>query len=229
MVREENITHAAESLHISQPSLSKQLMELEQEAGKQLLVRGKRKITLTEEGVLLRKRADEIITLLEKTERELNADSMQIGGEVSIGGDPTPPVLNAAAAIRRTFPEIRFRFYSSDATDVTERLDHGSLDLAVLLTPVDTTKYEYLSLPDSARWGLLLPESSVLAGKAGVEREDLLGIPLILHQRIGLQQEIAHWAQIEIEQLHIAATYNVINGNPAAFLQSGLGVSADHG
>lgn len=90
MVREENITHAAESLHISQPSLSKQLMELEQEVGKQLLVRGKRKITLTEEGVLLRKRADEIITLLEKTERELNADSMQIGGEVSIGGDPIP-------------------------------------------------------------------------------------------------------------------------------------------
>ena len=111
----------------------------------------------------------------------------------------------------------------------TERLDHGSLDLAVLLTPVDTTKYEYLSLPDSAHWGLLLPESSVLAGKAGVEREDLLGIPLILHQRIGLQQEIAHWAQIEIEQLHIAATYNVVNGNPAAFLQSGLWVSADHG
>lgn len=90
MVREENITHAAESLHISQPSLSKQLMELEQEVGKQLLVRGKRKITLTEEGVLLRKRADEIITLLEKTERELNAASMQISGEVSIGGDPIP-------------------------------------------------------------------------------------------------------------------------------------------
>ena len=90
VAREENITHAAESLHISQPSLSKQLMELEQEVGKQLLVRGKRKITLTEEGVLLRKRADEIITLLKKTERELNAASMQIGGEVSIGGDPIP-------------------------------------------------------------------------------------------------------------------------------------------
>lgn len=171
MAREENITHASESLHISQPSLSKQLMELEQEVGKQLLVRGKRKITLTEEGVLLRKRADEIITLLEKTERELNAASMQIGGEVSIGGDPTPPILNAAAAIRRTFPEIQFRFYSSDATDVTERLDHGSLDLAVLLTPVDTTKYEYLSLPDSARWGFFCrspacwPEKRVWSGK----------------------------------------------------------------
>ena len=123
----------------------------------------------------------------------------------------------------------RFLLFYDLTIGKTERLDHGSLDLAVLLTPVDTTKYEYLSLPDSARWGLLLPESSVLAGKAGVEREDLLGIPLILHQRIGLQQEIAHWAQIEIEQLHIAATYNVVNRNPAAFLQSGLWVSADHG
>ena len=123
----------------------------------------------------------------------------------------------------------RFLLFYDLTIGKTERLDHGSLDLAVLLTPVDTTKYEYLSLPDSAHWGLLLPESSVLAGKAGVEREDLLGIPLILHQRIGLQQEIAHWAQIEIQQLHIAATYNVVNGNPAAFLQSGLWVSADHG
>ena len=223
VAREENITRAAESLHISQPSLSKQLMELEQELGKQLLIRGKRKVTLTEEGILLRKRADEIITLIEKTERELNADTMQISGEVSIGGNPTASVLNAAAAVHREYPDIQFQFYSSDATDVTERLDHGSLDLAVLLTPVDTTKYEYLSLPDSARWGLLLPESCTLANKTVVEKNDILNVPLILHHRIGLQREIAHWAQTEIEQLHIAATYNIVNGDPAAFVKSGLG------
>ncbi len=223
VAREENITRAAESLHISQPSLSKQLMELEQELGKQLLIRGKRKITLTEEGILLRKRADEILTLIEKTERELNADTMQISGEVSIGGNPTASVLNAAAAVHREYPDIQFQFYSSDATDVTERLDHGSLDLAVLLTPVDTTKYEYLSLPDSARWGLLLPESCALANKTVVEKNDILNVPLILHHRTGLQREIAHWAQTEIEQLHITATYNVVNGDPAAFVQSGLG------
>ena len=223
VAREENITRAAESLHISQPSLSKQLMELEQELGKQLLIRGKRKITLTEEGILLRKRADEILTLIEKTERELNADTMQISGEVSIGGSPTVSVLNAAAAVHREYPDIQFQFYSSDATDVTERLDHGSLDLAVLLTPVDTTKYEYLSLPDSARWGLLLPESCTLANKTVVEKNDILNIPLILHHRTGLQREIAHWTQTEIEQLHITATYNVVNGTPAAFVQSGLG------
>ena len=223
VAREENITRAAESLHISQPSLSKQLMELEQELGKQLLIRGKRKVTLTEEGILLRKRADEIITLIEKTERELNADTMQISGEVSIGGNPTASVLNAAAAVHREYPDIQFQFYSSDATDVTERLDHGSLDLAVLLTPVDTTKYEYLPLPDSGCWGLLLPESCTLARKTTVDRKDILGIPLILHHRIGLQREIAHWAQTETEQLHIAATYNIVNGDPAAFVKSGLG------
>ena len=223
VAREENITRAAERLHISQPSLSKQLMELEREFGKQLLVRGKRKITLTEEGVLLQKRANEILALAEKTERDLHADSMQIGGEVSVGGNPTPSVLHVAAAVHRKYPDIRFRFYSSDATDVTERLNHGSLDFAVMLEPVDTTKYEYLSLSDGGRWGLLLPESSALAGNAVITKTDIADIPLILHHRIGLQQEIAHWAQTEIDQLHIAATYNVINGDPAAFVHSGLG------
>ena len=223
VAREENITRAAESLHISQPSLSKQLMELEQEVGKPLLIRGKRKITLTEDGVLLRKRAAEIITLMEKTERELSADTAQIGGEVSVGGNPMASVLHAAAAVRQEYPDIHFQFYSSDATDVTERLDHGSLDFAVLLEPVDTAKYEYLSLPDCAHWGLLLPASCTLAGKAAIERADFLEIPLILHHRIGLQQKIAHWAQTGMERLHVAATYNVVIGDPARFVQSGLG------
>lgn len=229
--REENITRAAESLHISQPSLSKQLMELEREIGKPLLVRGKRKVTLTEEGVLLRKRADEIVALVEKTERELSADSAKLGGEVAVGGSPTAAVFRAAASLRRKHPELRFRFYGSDATDVLERLEHGSLDLAVLLEPVDTTKYESISLGDSARWGLILPEGSRLAEKDSVEREELCGVPLIIHNRIGLQREIAHWAQTEPERLNIAATYNVVNGDPTPFVQNGLGyflVADDH-
>ena len=223
VAREENITRAAASLHISQPSLSRQLMELEQEIGRQLLLRGKRKITLTEDGALLRKRAEEILALMEKTERELSSDAAQICGEVAIGGNPTASVLRAAASVRRTYPEIRFRFYSGEATDVTERLEHGSLDFAVLLAPIDTAKYEYHALRDSARWGLLLPEACPLAGKAVIEKEDLYRIPLILHHRIGLQQALAHWAQRELGQLDIAATYNVVNGDPSAFVQSGLG------
>ena len=110
-------------------------------------------------------------------------------------------------------------------------MDHGSLDFAALLEPVDTAKYEYLSLHDSARWGILLPQSCPLACKAVVEKEDLLDIPLILHRRVGLQQEIAHWAQTEIERLHVAATYNVLVGDPSAVVQSGLGyllITDDH-
>lgn len=231
VAREENITRAAESLHISQPSLSKQLMALEREVGKPLLVRGKRKLTLTADGILLRKRAEELLALLEKTERELATDTAQLSGPVAIGGDPAPAVLKAAAAVRTEHPGIRFQFYSSDATDVLERLEHGTLDFAVLLKPVDTEKYEYHSLGDRARWGLLLPEHCPLAEKAAIEREDLRGIPLILHHRAGLQQEIAHWAQTEIGQLCIAATYNVVNSDPSAFVRSGLGyllTTADH-
>ena len=133
VAREENITRAAETLHIAQPSLSKQLMELERELGKQLLVRGKRKVTLTEDGILLRRRAEEIVALLAKTERELRTDA-SVQGEVSIGGMPTRDILGAAAKLRQAHPGVRFHFYASDANDVAERLDHGSLDFAVLLT-----------------------------------------------------------------------------------------------
>lgn len=142
---EENITKAAQSLHISQPTLSKQLMDLENELGKKLLIRGKRKITLTEDGILLRKRADEIVALLEKTAHEIRADDEKIGGTVSVGGSPTVTILNAAANIRAAYPDIRFRFYSGDAIDVAERLEHGTLDFAVFLKPVDTTNYDYIS------------------------------------------------------------------------------------
>ena len=224
VAQEENITRAAERLHIAQPSLSKQLIDLEQELGKQLLIRGKRKITLTEDGVLLRKRAEEIVLLLEKTEREISAsDAACISGEVSVGGTPVKDVLEAAAALRAEHTDVRFHFYSSDATDVEERLEHGSLDFAVLLEPVDPTRYEYIPLHDHLRWGLFMPADCVLAAQPVVMRNALRSVPLILHRRAGLQRAIMHWAQVEPEQLQIAATYNVINGNPFSFVRSGLG------
>lgn len=223
VAREENITRAAESLHIAQPSLSKQLIDLEKELGKQLLIRGKRKITLTEDGVLLRKRADEIVTLMEKTKQEICLDTAEISGEISIGGNPTKKVLQAAATLRKKYPGIQFHFFSSDATDVVERLDHGSLDFAVLLEPIDTTKYEYISLPDFDCWGLLMPTDCELAKKNVIQREDLCSVPLIFHRRIALQRQIALWAQTELEHMNIAATYNVINGVPSQFVKSGLG------
>ena len=222
VAREENITRAAENLHIAQPSLSKQLMELENEVGKQLLVRGKRKITLTEDGILLRKRAEEIVALLEKTEAELRSGT-SVQGEVSIGGMPTKQILSAAAEVRKAHPEVRFRFYASNATDVTEKLDHGSLDFAVLLTPVDEVKYESVVLGEFYRWGVMLPAKHISAKKSAVTREDLRSMTLVMHHRVGLQHEIAVWAETEPESLNIAATYNVVNGDPSEFVRSGLG------
>lgn len=223
VTKEENITRAAQRLHISQPYLSKQLMDLEQELGKQLLIRGKRKITLTEDGVVLRKRAEEILSLVEKTECDLRANNPQISGEIAIGGNPTMTVLQAASRLRAQYPAVRFQFYSGDAIDVLERLEHGSLDLAVFLQPIDISQYEYLSLPEFSRWGLFMPCDCALAEKASVERDDLLQVPLVFHRRAGLQQLISHWAEADIEAFHIAATYNVVNGSPTKFIKSGLG------
>ncbi len=223
VAREENITRAAESLHIAQPSLSKQLMELEQELGKTLLLRGKRKITLTEEGVLLRKRAEEIVELVDKTEREISADAGQLSGEISIGGIPHPSILEAAAKLRESNPGVSFQFYSNDATDVTERLMHGTLDFTTLLAPVDTSRYEVICLPEHSYWGLLVRADSPMAKAFCVHREEIRNLPLIMHRRAGLQQSIAEWAHTRLERLNIAATYNVIYGNPLQLVQSGLG------
>ena len=223
VAQEGNITRAAETLHIAQPSLSKQLMELEQELGKQLLIRGKRHITLTEEGVLLRKRAEEILELVGRTEQEITAAEQQLSGSISIGGNPQPSLLQAAAALRQRYPGIRFQFYSSDATDVTERLEHGTLDFTTLLAPVDASRYDSVLLPEHSYWGLLVRADSPLAGRCSIYREDILHLPLILHRRAGLQKAIAEWARTRPEKLEIAATYNVIYGSPAALVQSGLG------
>lgn len=223
VAREGNITRAAESLHIAQPSLSKQLMELEKKLGKQLLVRGKRKITLTEEGVLLRKRAEEIVELVEKTEHEISYDPEETMGDIYIGGSSSESVLSAAAELRKNYPGIRFHFYSGDAMDVAERLDHGSLDFAVMLEPVDNIKYDFLSLPDRSEWGILMKKNDPLADKKCITEDDIKKMPLIMHQRIGLQNEIAHWAGTDLESLTIAATYNVVHGSPVCFVRQGLG------
>lgn len=223
VAREENITRAAQSLHIAQPSLSRQLMELEQEVGKPLLVRGKRKITLTEDGVLLRKRAEEIVALVDKTAQELAAGEQNLSGEVLLGGAMQPCILRAAAALRGRHPAVRFGFYSGDATDLTERLEHGTLDFVTLPAPVDTVKYEALPLPEVTYWGLLVRADSPSAAHTRAVRADVLREPLIMHRRAGLQQLISAWAQTESENLNIAATYNIINGSAVRMVRSGLG------
>lgn len=223
VAREENITHAAETLHITQPSLSKQLMELEQELGKQLFIRGKRKITLTEEGVLLRKRADEILMLCEKTEKEVAQNSDIIGGVISIGGAQSSAVAQATAQIAKMYPDVKFQFYNGDAEALTEKLDHGTLDFGILIEPIDIVKYEHLPLNETDEWGLLMRKDCRLAEKDVISPEDIQDIPLILPQRIGLQREFSLWAGIPTEQLNAIATFDILFNNPSLLVKNGLG------
>ena len=131
--------------------------------------------------------------------------------------------MRTAASLRKEHPKIKFHFYSGDAIEISEKLDHGTLDFAVMLEPVDATKYEFLPLPDKTMWGVLMNHDNVLAGQQAVTREIFREIPLIVHQRSGLQQEIAGWAGTDPEDLNIAATYNVVHGSPIPFVRQKLG------
>ena len=150
VAREQNISAAAQSLHLTQPTLSRQLKELEEELGKQLMVRGSRKITLTEDGMLLRKRAEEILELVDRTEKEVMQSDEAISGDIYIGTGETDGVrqlARAATRLQKHYPAIRFHIASGDAADVCERLDKGLLDFGVLLGDIDKTKYHYIELP----------------------------------------------------------------------------------
>ena len=223
VAREENITRAAETLHIAQPSLSKQLMELERELGKQLFIRGKRKITLTEEGVLLRKRADEILMLCEKAEKEVAQNSDIIVGVISIGGAQSPAVAQATAQMAERYPDVKFQFHNGDAQALSERLDHGTLDFGVLIEPIDIVKYEHLPLEEADEWGLLMRKECSLAEKEVIRPEDIQNIPLILPQRIGLLREFSLWSGVPTEQLNVIATFDILFNNPSFLVKNGLG------
>lgn len=156
-------------------------------------------------------------------ETQTGYDFEELSGDIYIGGSASETILSVAADLRREYPGMRFHFYSGDAQDVSERLNHGSLDFAVMLEPVDNIKYEFVSLPDCSQWGVLMNKSDALAAKKALTKEDIKNSPLIMHQRIGLQNEIAHWAGTSTESLNIAATYNVVHGSPIPFVKHGLG------
>ena len=152
VAREESISGAAQFLHLTQPTLSRQLMELEEELGKQLFVRGNRRVTLTEDGVLFRKRADEILALVDKATMEMTADEENIAGDIYIGAGETDAmrlIAREAKKLRARYPQIRYHLHSGNAEDVSERLDKGLLDFGLLIEPVDLKKYDYLRLPDA--------------------------------------------------------------------------------
>ena len=228
VAREQNITAAAESLHLSQPTLSTQLKAMEEELGKQLLVRGtkgSRKVTLTEEGMILRKRAEEILSLVKRTEEEISHSDDTIMGDVYIGAGETDIVrffARAAKEIQKKYPDIHFHISSGNAEYVLEYLDKGLIDFGLLFGRVDLQKYESIPLPVKDVWGVLMPKDSPLADKEFICPEDLWDKPLIVSHQEGDDQYLAHWLQRELSELNVVATYNLVF-NASLLVDEGLG------
>lgn len=225
VAREESITKAAKALSMTQPPLSRQLKELEDELGKQLFIRGNKKVTLTKEGILLRKRAEELIELMEKTKEELRSSEERIHGTVLIGAGESDAVSFLARTARRlqmSHPDISYHLYSGDATSITEKLDHGLIDFGLLVEPVDISKYEYLRLPAKDTWGVLMRRDSPLAVKDHILAEDLWEKPLLVSHQIYDSSELSSWFQRDIRKLHITAAYELVY-NATHFVKSGCG------
>lgn len=208
-----NITKAAEILHITQPTLSRQLMDLEEELGTRLFIRGKRQITLTDSGLLYQQRVKEIVSLLDKTERDLAEQKDLIGGVVSIGCVESI-VSRALAEIVEKFsnrhPRVQYELYSADGDDIREKLDRGNIDIGILLEPIETAKYDYVRLPYPEKWGILMRRDDPLAQKSSIGIQEILSLPLIPPRRTIVQNEIASWLGVENDRLTIFASHNLL-------------------
>ncbi len=225
VAREESITRAAETLRMTQPPLSRQLKDLEDELGKKLLIRGSKKVTLTEDGMLLRKRAEEMIDLMEKTKAELTSSDENISGEIYIGGGETDAVslfAQTAGKLQKKYPQIHYHIYSGDAEIVMEKLDKGLIDFGLLVGPVDVSRYDYMRLPISDIWGVLMRKDAPLAEKDVIRAEDLWDKPLILSHQAYSGSDISVWLGRDAHRLNVVMTYNLIY-NAAHFVKTGFG------
>jgi DNA-binding transcriptional LysR family regulator len=225
VAREQSISGAAESLHLSQPTLSRQIKDMEEELGKQLLIRGNRKITLTEEGMILRKRAEEIIELVKKTENEITLSGDMISGEIYIGAGETDAVRFIGRIAKKSgklYPGIRYHISSGDAVDITEELDKGLIDFAVLLDPVDISKYNSVKLPVKDTWGVLMRKNSPLADKEYITPSDLWDKPLIVSRQAIKGSDLTAWLKKDISELNIVSTYNLVY-NASLMVDEGVG------
>ena len=227
VAREENITKAAALLHLTQPTLSRQLMQLEAELGVKLFHRSKHSIILTEDGMLLKRRAQEIISLSDKTVQELSHKEDVLSGEIAIGCGETKNMLFLSEQIRKfrqKYPLVQFSIHSAIADDIKERIEKGILDIGLLMEPVDIGKYEFIRMPQKEKWGILVRKDSELAAKESINPKDLTNVPLIMVKRELVKNELASWFGDYYEGLQIAATYNLIL-NAAAMVERGIGIA----
>ncbi|ADE70756.1 MULTISPECIES: LysR family transcriptional regulator [Priestia] len=229
VAREGNITRAADVLHVTQPTLSRQLKDLEQELGKKLFIRSSHSVFLTDEGMLLRNRAEEIVNMVDKLEAEFSSMEETIGGDVYIGGGETEAmkhIARVAKDVQVRYPNIRYHLYSGNEEDITERLDKGLLDFGILIQPADISKYNYLNMPAKDVWGVVMRKDSPLALKESIQAGDLLNVPLICSRQAMKQtfskNEFADWFGEDFHKLNIVTTYNLAY-NAAIMVEEGIG------
>jgi len=222
VAREENISRAAEVLHVTQPSLSRQIASLERELGTKLFIRG-RHLQLTEAGMALRARAQEVADLMDRIDREFE-ERREVSGIVSIGSGglmamrTMTPIM---AGFRQRYPRVSFEIYSNHADYVREKLDRGLLDFGVLLQPGTIDRYAFLHLPGRERWGLLVRADSPLAERNAILREDLRGLPLLIPERNAMQKELESWLGRELVRLNVFGTVNMLIPNTVDIVRHG--------
>ena len=229
IAREGSITNAANFLHVTQPTLSRQIKDLEDELGKKLFVRGSHNMSLTREGIIFYKRAEEIISMVDKTEAEFKTMEDSIAGDIYIGGGETEAIKLIAEVIselRENYPNIHYHLYSGNAFDVTERIDRGLLDFGILIQPADISKYDYIHIPAKDTWGVVMRKDSHLAEKKFVTKYDLLKLPLICSRQAvsdsSTGNEFADWFGRDFKKLDIVTTFNLIY-NAAIMVEAGIG------
>lgn len=231
IAREESISKAAEVLHITQPTLSRQIKELEEEFQKQLFIRGNRKITLTKDGILLKQYAQEILNLTEKAQRELLKDQEELAGDIYIGGGESATmrlIMRVIVKMQKMYPQVHFHLFSGNAQDVADKLDSGLLDFGIFFDPVNLSQFDYFTLPGKETMGVLMRKDSLLAKYDEITPDLLKNESIILSEQDIVKNEIAGWIGGNERKLNIQVTYNLIN-NPALLVEEGGGYALTFG
>lgn len=225
VAREESISKAAKVLFVTQPNLSRQMQNLESEISAKLFIRGNRRVTLTETGRLLKKRAEEIVDLYNKTQAEIKMPQDEIEGDITIGSGESyalSSVIKVVKNMQDEYPKVKFNLCSGDSGIISEKLDNGLIDFGVFIEPFDVTKYDYLRLPLLDTWGVIMRKDSPLAKKDKITPEDLWDLPLIRSRQSLGKNKITEWFKKSEDELNIVATYNLLY-NASIMVREGIG------
>lgn len=231
VAREGSITKAANALHLTQPTLTRQLQDLEKELKQKLFIRGKHNISLTPEGLILRNRAQEIVNMVDKTEAEFQSLSEVIAGDIYIGCGETDSMKHLAEVMKdlqNEHPDIKFHIYSGNAEDVTEKLDKGLLDFGVLIQPIDLSKYDNITLPEKDVWGVVMRKDNPLSKNDLIKVDDLVNVPLLVSRQMSPKYSkdsgFLDWFGDKFDNLNISATYNLVY-NAVIMVKAGMGIA----